>query len=137
MAKVISLRQKLQNLKKGSSSIGDYVMKIKEIGDALMSAGEKVKERDLVLSMLNGLGHDYDSVVVHIASQQQSIPLEEAQFLLVMHEQRIEQLNFSSQIDITGPNANFASNSFNAGRGKRGGNQNNNRGGHRGRGRGG
>ncbi|KAL5803915.1 hypothetical protein ACOSQ3_030715 [Xanthoceras sorbifolium] len=130
MAKILNLRQQLQTIKKGSHSVSDFVLKIKNIGDALSAAGEEVSERDLLLSLIHGVGHEYDSVVVLISSQRSTMSLEEAQFLLLMHEQIIEELN--SPTGFGGPTANYAANSI------RGGNSGGyNRHGSRGKGRGG
>ncbi|KAL5803075.1 hypothetical protein ACOSQ4_031380 [Xanthoceras sorbifolium] len=93
MARILQLRQQLQSIKKGSDSISDFVLKLKNIGDALLEAGEDVSERDLLLALMNGVSHEYDSVVVLISSQQHTMPLDDAQFLFLMHEQRIESLN--------------------------------------------
>ncbi|KAL5740224.1 hypothetical protein ACOSQ2_029404 [Xanthoceras sorbifolium] len=120
MAKILNLRQQLQTIRKGSHSVSDFVLKIKNIGDALSAAGEEVSERDLLLSLMHGVGHEYDAV--------------EAQFLLLMHEQRIEQLN--SPNNFGGISANFVTNNAGDKRDHRGG-SNYNRGGQRGRGRGG
>ncbi|KAL5772768.1 hypothetical protein ACOSQ2_012692 [Xanthoceras sorbifolium] len=130
MAKILNLRQQLQTIKKGSHSVSDFVLKIKNIGDALSAAEEEVSERDLLLSLMHGVGHEYDAVVVLISSQRSTMSLEEAQFLLLMHEQRIEELN--SPNNFGGPAANYAANNT------RGGNPGGfNRSGSRGRGRGG
>ncbi|KAL5738223.1 hypothetical protein ACOSP7_030984 [Xanthoceras sorbifolium] len=40
MARILQLRQQLQSIKKGSDSISDFVLKLKNIGDALLEAGE-------------------------------------------------------------------------------------------------
>ncbi|KAL5822979.1 hypothetical protein ACOSQ3_020938 [Xanthoceras sorbifolium] len=100
MAKVLQLKQQLQVLKKGSSSIADFILKIKEIGDGLRSAGEVVTNCDLLLNVLNGLGHDFDPVVVMITSQESTMTLYEAQYMLMIHEQRIEHLNSAGQINV-------------------------------------
>ncbi|KAL5850765.1 hypothetical protein ACOSQ4_008778 [Xanthoceras sorbifolium] len=93
MAKILNLSQQLQTITKGSHSVSDFVLKIKNIGDALSTAGEEVSERDLLLSLMHGVGYKYDAVVVLISSQRSTISLEEAQVLLLIHEQRIEELN--------------------------------------------
>ncbi|KAL5778583.1 hypothetical protein ACOSQ2_009320 [Xanthoceras sorbifolium] len=134
MAKILNLRQQLQTIRKGSHSVSDFVLKIKNIGDALSAAGEEVSEKDLLLSLMHGVGHEYDAVVVLISSQRMTMSLEEAQFLLLMHEQRIEQLN--SPNNFGGISANFVTNNAGDKRDHRGG-SNYNRGGQRGRGRGG
>ncbi|KAL5839905.1 hypothetical protein ACOSQ4_012513 [Xanthoceras sorbifolium] len=113
MAKILNLRQQLQTIKKGSHSVSDFVLKIKNIGDALSAAGEEVSERDLLLSLMHGVGHEYDAVVVLISSQRSTMSLEEAQFLLLMHEQRIEELN--SPNNFGGPAANYAANNTRGG----------------------
>ncbi|KAL5820455.1 hypothetical protein ACOSQ3_022337 [Xanthoceras sorbifolium] len=107
LAKVFQLRQQLQNIKKSSNSIYDFVLKIKNIGDALMAAREEVSERDLLMSLMNGVGHDYDLVVVLISNQHQTMTLKYAHFSFLMHEQRLVHL------DSSNPSANFVSNNPN------------------------
>ncbi|KAL5745143.1 hypothetical protein ACOSP7_026289 [Xanthoceras sorbifolium] len=52
MANVLQLKQQLQNTRKGSESISDYILKIKTLGDGLRAAGQTVSEFDLVLSIM-------------------------------------------------------------------------------------
>ena len=87
------------------------MLKIKNIGDALMAAGEEIKERDLVTSLINGVGHEFDPIVAVITTQR-FISLEDAQFMLMMHGQRIEHLNSSSQLDVGQASDNFVSTIF-------------------------
>ncbi|KAL5830411.1 hypothetical protein ACOSQ3_019879 [Xanthoceras sorbifolium] len=131
MAKILQLKQQLQSLKKGSSSINDYFLKVKSIGNGLRAVGQAVSDRDLLLNVLNGLGHEYDPVVV-LVSQQHSITLLEAQYMLLIHEQRIDHLNSAVHVDVFS-SANFVSN--NSGNNNNSGNRNNNRGGNNGGGR--
>ncbi|KAL5737145.1 hypothetical protein ACOSQ2_031933 [Xanthoceras sorbifolium] len=49
---------------------------------------------------------EYDLVVV-LVSQQSSVTFHEAQYMLMIHEQRIEHLNSSVQVEVP-PSANFA-----------------------------
>ncbi|KAL5769787.1 hypothetical protein ACOSP7_013941 [Xanthoceras sorbifolium] len=84
MAKVLQLKQQLQNTKKGSLSISDYFLKIKTLREALKAAGQTITEYDLVLSVMSGLGHDYDSVVVLLSSQHKSVSLQDAQYMLMV-----------------------------------------------------
>ncbi|KAL5745628.1 hypothetical protein ACOSP7_026774 [Xanthoceras sorbifolium] len=102
------LKQQLQCIKKGASSVSEFMLKVKSVGDALKAAGEVVRDNDLILSILNGIGHEYDPVAVLIASQKQIMTLQEVQCQPMIHEQRIAHLNSSSQIDIVSPSANFA-----------------------------
>ncbi|KAL5751705.1 hypothetical protein ACOSQ2_022212 [Xanthoceras sorbifolium] len=111
MARILQLRQQLQQIKKGEDSISEFVMKIKNIGDALMEAGEEVPDRDLILALMGGVGYEYDAVVVMmISSLHRTMSLEDAQFAFLMHEQRIDQLNTIAQLNISGASAHFATN---------------------------
>ncbi|KAL5841915.1 hypothetical protein ACOSQ3_012518 [Xanthoceras sorbifolium] len=142
LAKVMQLKQELQNAKNGSSTISEFVLKVKSYGNSLKSARQVVTDKDLLLSVLNGLGHDYDPVVALLSQQQSSITLYEAKYMLMTHKQRIDHLNLVSQIEILTPSINFVSNNggratFNRGgpnSNQSGGRGNNNRG-KKGRGR--
>ncbi|KAL5839772.1 hypothetical protein ACOSQ4_012380 [Xanthoceras sorbifolium] len=59
--------------------------------------------------MLGGLGHEFDPVVILLSSQRDTVTMQEAQYLLILHEHRIEQLNTSKQIDVSCLSANYAS----------------------------
>lgn len=43
-------------------------MKLKEIGYLLLAADDTIKEKDLVISVLTDLGHEFDAVVVMIST---------------------------------------------------------------------
>ena len=58
-ARKIQLKKKLNNMKKGQGMlINDYVLKIKEVADALGSIGASVDDDDPVSTILNGLIDD-------------------------------------------------------------------------------
>ena len=59
-ARKIQLKNELNNMKKSRGmSVNDYVLKIKEVEDALGSIGASVDDDDLVVStVLNGLTDD-------------------------------------------------------------------------------
>ncbi|KAK0598074.1 hypothetical protein LWI29_031379 [Acer saccharum] len=89
LAKVLQLKHQLQNIKKGTSSAADFVLKVKTVGDSLKGTGQTVSDNDLILSMLSGVGRDYDSVVSVVISQRNNISPQEVQYLLLNHEQRL------------------------------------------------
>lgn len=68
MAKVLQLCHQLQSLKKRSMSVVDFSLKIEEIGDGLVLAGQTIAETELLGCLLNGLGCEYDLVVTVISS---------------------------------------------------------------------
>ena len=58
-ARKIQLKNELNNMKKSRGmSVNDYVLKIKEVADALGSIGASVHDDDLVSKVLNGLTDD-------------------------------------------------------------------------------
>ncbi|KAL5807575.1 hypothetical protein ACOSQ4_030308 [Xanthoceras sorbifolium] len=136
MARIMHLRSQLQTLKKGSMKISEYILKIKGVADALMAAGQTMTEQDLVAYILGGLGLEFDPIICNIASKKEEITLQDAQFLLMGYESRLEQYHASTTIDISQATANLSAKTANF---ARGGNQfqNNNRGRSRGGKRGG
>ncbi|KAK2653405.1 hypothetical protein Ddye_013261 [Dipteronia dyeriana] len=93
---------------------------VKNLGDALMVVGEDINERDLVTSLVNGVGHEFDSIVA-VISTQKFIYLEDAQYMLMMHEQRIKNLNAFNQPNVGQVSVNFDSNNFQEKKGQRDG----------------
>ncbi|KAL5834706.1 hypothetical protein ACOSQ4_014203 [Xanthoceras sorbifolium] len=91
-----------------------------------------MKNQDLVAYILGGLGLEFDPVICNITSKKEDITLQDAQFLLMGYESRLEQYHASTTIDISQTPANLSAKSANF---VRGGNQfqNNNRGRSRGR----
>ena len=93
IAKSFQLKQQLRSIKKDSLSINDNILKLKMIGHSLAAIGEPLDEKELLLAMLNRLGHDYETVVSLITYQMDEIDLEKVQYLLLMHEQRLTSKN--------------------------------------------
>ena len=85
----------MRSIKKDSLSVNDYTLKIKTIRHALAAIGEPLNDKDLLLTILNGLDHDYETVFSLITCQMDDINLEKVQCLLLMHEQRLAAKNMS------------------------------------------
>ena len=73
MARTIHLRNQLQNLKKGTLNINEYVVMMKGIADSLIVAGQVVSDQDLVGYILGGVGQEYDPVVVTITAKEDAL----------------------------------------------------------------
>ena len=58
-AQIMQLRFEFQTIKKGGDTMMEYILKVKTITDNLAAIGEPVKERDQILQILGGLGHEY------------------------------------------------------------------------------
>ena len=63
---IMQLKQHLQSLKKGFDLIIEFVAKFKVSSNAL--AREVLSDKDMMLSLLNGVGHEYDSIVTLVSS---------------------------------------------------------------------
>lgn len=59
-AKVRQLRSELKSTKKGTSSINEYVLKIKAIVDSLIAVGDTIIEQDQIDAILEGLPKEYN-----------------------------------------------------------------------------
>lgn len=62
----------LQTLKKGHLSMKDYLMKMICICDILAACGRPVSEEDQVLSILAGLGPEFEPTVAVLTSRIES-----------------------------------------------------------------
>ncbi|KAL5758910.1 hypothetical protein ACOSP7_021521 [Xanthoceras sorbifolium] len=114
----MQLRSQLHQTKKGSLSISEYVLKIKTIADCFIAAVQPISDRDLLMNILEGLGNEFDAVVVNITSMQSTISVQEAQFLLMSYEAMLNQQASSASMNISGASANYSHSNF-----QRGGNQ--------------
>ena len=59
-------------------SINDCILKIKTIGHSLVAIGEPLNDKDLLLAILNGLDHEYETIVSLITYQMDNIDLEKS-----------------------------------------------------------
>ncbi|XP_075521494.1 uncharacterized protein LOC142554709 [Primulina tabacum] len=105
-ARMMQYKLQLQTLKKGSLSMKDYLGKMKNYVDSLSVCGHPISDDDQVLYILGGVGMEYDSVVVHVASRGESISPSEVGALLLSHEGRIE--SYTVNVDGTMPTANIS-----------------------------
>ncbi|KAG9442408.1 hypothetical protein H6P81_018262 [Aristolochia fimbriata] len=59
-ARILHLRMELQNLKKGTMPIFEFLEKAKTLADSLSAAGRPIDQDDLVSYILHGLGSEYE-----------------------------------------------------------------------------
>ncbi|KAL5856992.1 hypothetical protein ACOSQ3_004450 [Xanthoceras sorbifolium] len=88
---------------------------LQSIADCLVAAGQQVSDRDLLMNILEGLGSEFDAVVVNITSLQSSISVREAQFFLMSYEARMNQQASSASLAISGASANYSQSNFQRG----------------------
>ncbi|KAL5800685.1 hypothetical protein ACOSQ3_032317 [Xanthoceras sorbifolium] len=90
LAKIMQIRSQIQGTKKGSMTITECVLKLRTLADSLAAFGYPMSERDLLLSVLQGLGNEYDAYIVTITALQSTITVQDAQFLLMSYEARLD-----------------------------------------------
>ncbi|KAK9105319.1 hypothetical protein Scep_022163 [Stephania cephalantha] len=112
LVRVMQLKQHLQTIKKENLSVSDYMLKIKTIGDGIRASGQNVDDIELISAALNGLGHEYDPVVVLVSHNIKNMHLQDVQYSLMIHEQRIEQFNHVFQLNFPGLSANVENQRF-------------------------
>ncbi|KAG9444531.1 hypothetical protein H6P81_015871 [Aristolochia fimbriata] len=132
-SRVLQLRLELQNLKRGTLSILEYLERGKSIADNLSAAGQPVDQEDLVAYILNGLGSEYEPFIMSVTARTDPLSLESLQSMLLSQEHR---LNVTTQLggltlSNTVPSASMANHTNTSSRGRGG------RSTSRGRGRGG
>ncbi|KAL5732409.1 hypothetical protein ACOSQ2_032101 [Xanthoceras sorbifolium] len=64
-------------------------------------------ERDLLLSVLQGLGNEYDACIVTITALQSTITVQDAQLLLMSYEARLDQQTSSASLTLSSASTNF------------------------------
>ncbi|KAK6151768.1 hypothetical protein DH2020_014403 [Rehmannia glutinosa] len=89
-ARLMQYKFQLQNLKKISMSMRDYLNKAKICCDAIASAGNKLSKEDQVLYVLSGLPSEYNPVIVTITSAIDFFSMSEASALLMSFESRLD-----------------------------------------------
>ncbi|KAK6141920.1 hypothetical protein DH2020_024341 [Rehmannia glutinosa] len=77
--------------KKGDLSITDYVHHMQGIADNIQAASHSISEDDLILHILNGLGSEYESIVVNLNVRADNITLQDVQYEFQTHEMRLQQ----------------------------------------------
>ncbi len=88
-ARKLQLKQQLNEVKKGSLSINDYVLKIRALTDQLGSIGVVIDDDDLLLVALQGLGKEYKPFETSIAVRDTFPTFNELIPLLVSEEMRL------------------------------------------------
>ena len=74
---IFQLKSNLQNIKKGTDSVSQYLLKIKEARDYLSAAGVYFADEDIVILALNGLPPEYNTFRCVIRGRENVIMLQE------------------------------------------------------------
>lgn len=110
-SRLMSLKEQLSRLTKGTQSVTDYMSKIKSISDELTIIGSPLDDLDLVIHTLNGLGQDYKEISAAVRARESSISFEDLFDKLQEHERLLQRDDGSSDSAVV--TANYAQQSQN------------------------
>ena len=120
---VMSLRNKLNAIKKGVDSIDGYFQKIKQAHDRLAVVSVVVDDKELLHIILDGLPSKYDSFKLALRTRSDVLSVEELNALLNAEEKVIKKRSNSVDPASMAVAANFHPQGFPRGRGGRNHNQ--------------
>ncbi|CAN6717489.1 unnamed protein product [Malus baccata var. baccata] len=83
---IFQMKSDLQNIKKGSNTISQYLQRIKEARDYLSAAGVFFEDEDIVILALNGLPPEYNTFQCVIRGREKVISLKEFRSQLLAEE---------------------------------------------------
>ena len=96
---VMSLRNELNAIKKGSDSIDSYFQKIKQTRDKLAAVSVFLDDEELLHIALDGLPSEYDSFSSAIRTRSDVLSIEELNILLNSEERVIKKRSKANAID--------------------------------------
>ncbi|XP_073363492.1 uncharacterized protein [Aegilops tauschii subsp. strangulata] len=131
-AHVVNTRIALSTTKKGTSTVAEYIGRMKALGDELASVGKPPTDDDMVSYILAGLDFDYMGIVSSLCVRAEPIKVNELYSFLAGFENRLAMFDGGHQSSHS--SANVVSR---GGRGGRGGGRGGGRRGNGGGGRGG
>ncbi|KAJ9670832.1 hypothetical protein PVL29_027021 [Vitis rotundifolia] len=119
-AKVMSYKSQMQMLKKDGLTMRDYLTKMKNYCNLLATAGHKISDTNHILAIMQGLGDEYEFVIVVISSKKSSPSLQYVTSTLITHEGRIAHkissndlsVNYTSQYSNRGSSSSWNSNGY-------------------------
>jgi glutathionylspermidine synthase len=96
-ARVINTRMALVTTQKGSSTVAEYISKMKTLADEMASAGKKLDDEELTSYILARLDSEYNSIVSSIAARVEPISFGELYSQRLAHENRLDIQNGGQQ----------------------------------------
>ncbi|XP_031262018.1 uncharacterized protein LOC116120208 [Pistacia vera] len=74
-ARTLHLRNLLQNTKKESMGVNEYILRMKELGDELVANGVQIRDEQLLLYILDGLGPKFDAMEANLVANSSTATL--------------------------------------------------------------
>jgi hypothetical protein len=100
-ARAVNTRLALATAQKGSSTVTEYVAKMRALGDEMAAAGRPLEDEELVEYILTGLADEYDSVVSSIFARSEPVSVSELYSQLLAFETRLDlRSNHNNSLDL-------------------------------------
>jgi hypothetical protein len=90
-SRVISLKERLNSIKKGSDTVATYLQNIQSISEELSLIGHPVDDVDLVIYALNGLDHSFREFTASIRTRDNPIAFDELFIKLLDYEMYLKR----------------------------------------------
>ena len=90
-AKVDKFETQLKNAQKGSLSMNDYFLRIKNIVDSLLSVGYSISSSDHIEAIFEGLPSEYDTLITVVTTRTDLYTVDEIEYVILAQERRIEK----------------------------------------------
>ncbi|KAL5699282.1 hypothetical protein ACHQM5_030210 [Ranunculus cassubicifolius] len=100
-ARYFQIKSELATIRKGSSSISEYIDRIRQLTDELSLIQEPMTDRDVIGTVLQGLDLDYDVVVNQVQTMTTVPSIEELYSMLLNREKRLEVYHTSAHTSAT------------------------------------
>lgn len=101
-ARINHLKTEFYTIKKGSDYIEKYLLRLKNLKDQLLSAGEVISDNDLIVVALAGLPSEYNIIRTVIVARETPLTLKEFRAQLLSAERTAEDLPSSLHYPIAG-----------------------------------
>lgn len=89
--KARQLRSELRNLTKGSRTITEFMIRVRDISESLVSIADPVPQRNLIEIVLDALPEEYDPIVDAMNNKEDLSTIEELESSILAHESRLEK----------------------------------------------
>ncbi|KAJ9565668.1 hypothetical protein OSB04_001634 [Centaurea solstitialis] len=109
MSRMLQLLEQFRNTKKGTSSITDFCLNLKNLADAMAACDPKIDETELVMQILCQLPPFYHSIVDVITNTKPFPSFLEAKNMLLLHESRNESIKPHPDTPLTSSAALYSS----------------------------
>uniref|UniRef100_A0A803NJ32 Polyprotein n=1 Tax=Cannabis sativa TaxID=3483 RepID=A0A803NJ32_CANSA len=91
---------KQQNLHKGSMTLNEYLLKVKQTVDLLASVGETLNDRNHISAIFKGLPVEYDTFIISTNTRIEGYIVAEIEALLLASESRIKKIDQEHEMSV-------------------------------------